>query len=292
MPGGGHRELAGRTIVGAKGGTMPELPEITCRARQMDNELTGRTIESIEVLQPKCLNVSVEEFRQGLMGAKVLSVTHRGKWLFVDTTRGHLLLNLGMGGETLLVRSDKLPEKWRVRLDLEGGETLAVNFWWFGYAHYVQPGRLANHKMTAVLGPNALDVSLSDLKELLAGRRGRIKSLLLDQSKIAGIGNAYVHDILFRAGLHPMRTIPTLSDEDIERLHGAIQTELQRSIDVGAASYETDLHGNPGGFTGEDLLVGYREGKPCPECGTTVEKIKIGSTSSFICPTCQAIVDQ
>jgi formamidopyrimidine-DNA glycosylase len=269
---------------------VPELPEIFCRAREMDGALAGRTIESIEVLQPKCLNVTVEEFDRGLAGAEIVSVKHHGKWLFVETTQGYLLINMGMGGELLLVPRDKLPQKWRVRFDLDGGEALAVNFWWFGNAHFVAPGGLAEHEMTAKLGPDALDLSLDELDELLAGRRSRIKSFLLDQSKIAGIGNAYVHDILFRAKLHPLRAIPALDTSDVERLHRAIQTELQRSIAVGGAWYEIDLHGERGGFTADDLLVGYRESKPCPECGTTIEKIKTGSTSGFLCPICQPLV--
>jgi formamidopyrimidine-DNA glycosylase len=271
-----------------EGGTVPELPEIFCRAREMNAALTGRRIESIGVLQPKCLNVTVEEFDRGLSGAEIAAVTHHGKWLFVTTSQGHLLINLGMGGELLLVPQDRLPEKWRVRLDFDGREALAINFWWFGNTHFVAPGGLAEHEMTAKLGPNALDVSLERFSELLAGRRGRVKSFLLDQSKIAGIGNAYVHDILFRARLHPRRAISTLEPVDIERLHDAIHTELGRSIEAGGAWYEFDLHGERGGFTADDLLVGYREGKPCPECGAAIEKIKTGSTSSFVCPACQS----
>jgi len=268
---------------------MPELPEIVCRAREMNEELVGRTIRSIEVLQPKCLNVPVDEFRRGLTGARTLRVTHHGKWLFVETSRGYLLINMGMGGELLLVPRGELPERWRVRFDLDAEAALAINFWWFGNTHFVLPGKLAEHAMTARLGPNALDLSSDEFGKLLAGRRGRIKSFLLDQARIAGIGNAYVHDILFRAKLHPLRTIPTFEAADAERLHEAICTELQRSIDKGGAWYEVDLHGTRGGFTAEDLLVGYRDGKPCPECGTTIEKIKTGSTSSFICPACQPL---
>jgi len=268
---------------------MPELPEITCRAKEMSKALAGRKITAIEVIQPKCLNVSVNAFKQGLTGARIADVTHHGKWLFVGTDRGHLLINMGMGGELLLVPRDELPEKWRVRFDLDDGKSLSANFWWFGNTHYVAPGKLAEHKETAKLGPNALDLTADEFAALLDKRRGRIKSFLLDQSKLAGIGNAYVHDILFRAGLHPLRTIPTLTEEEVGALYDAIQAELSRSIDKGAAWYEPDLHGRPGGFKGEDLLIGYREGKPCPNCGTVVEKIKTGSTASFICPTCQPI---
>jgi formamidopyrimidine-DNA glycosylase len=268
---------------------MPELPEITCRAREMKKELVGRTISGVAVKQPKCLNVSVKAFERGLVGAEFLDVTHRGKWLIGETTQGFFLLNLGMGGEVLLVSRDELPETWRVRLDFTDGHSLTMNFWWFGYAHFAPPGKLGEHTMSAALGPNALDLSLKAFRELLDGRRGRIKSFLLNQKRIAGIGNAYVHDILFRARLHPLRPIPTMTDEDVKRLHRAIRSEFQRSIKKGAAAYEPDLYGKPGRFSGEDLLVGYREGKPCLACGTEILKIKTGSTSSFICPTCQPL---
>jgi formamidopyrimidine-DNA glycosylase len=268
---------------------MPELPEIVCRAREMNERLAGRVIRGIEVLQPKCLNVPAEAFKKALTGAKIVQVSNHGKWLLVETSKGHLLLNLGMGGEILLVPSANLPKKWRVRFDLDRRESLSVNFWWFGYAHYAPLGKLPEHTMSASLGPNALDVSRDEFHALLAGRRGGVKSFLLDQTHVAGIGNAYIHDILFRAGLHPLRTIPSLSGPEIDRLHAAIREEFERSIRLGAAFYEVGLDGKPGGFTGAHLLVGYRDGKPCPTCKTPVEKIKTGSTASFICPRCQPL---
>ncbi len=268
---------------------MPELPEITCRAREMRKELVGKTITGIEVLQPKCLNVPPEEFSASLSNAQIEDVTHRGKWIFVETTKGYLLLNMGMGGEILLVTRDTLPEKRRLIFDFDDGTCLSINFWWFGYAHYTPLDGLDTHAMTAKQGPNALEVSGDELKAMLDGRRGRIKSFLLDQSKIAGIGNAYVHDILFLARLHPLRQINTLSDAEIEALAKAIQQGLQPSVEAGGAFYEVNLYGKRGGFTGENLLVGYREGNPCPVCGTTIEKIKTGSTASFICPQCQPL---
>ena len=266
---------------------MPELPEITARARQMQESLVGKSITHIEVVQPKSLNVPEETFVEALTGAQIQNVTNHGKWLFVETTSGWLLINLGMGGEILLLTRDELPEKYRLVFDFDDGSSLSINFWWFGYAHYVPSGELESHQMTAKLGPNALDLTAEDLGQMLGGRRGRIKSFLLDQSKIAGIGNAYVHDILFLARLLPLRQINTLAEEDIERLASAIQDGLQPSVDKGGAYYEVNLYGEKGGFTGDDILIGYREGQPCPECGTEIIKIKTGSTSSFICPSCQ-----
>ena len=266
---------------------MPELPEIASRAREMNKELTGKTIRKVEVLQPKCLNVSTKKFASALEDAKLGGTSYHGKWLFTETTKGYLLINMGMGGELLLVDSKSMPEKWRIAFHFTDRTTLAVNFWWFGYTHYA--AALAKHKMSAKLGPNAIDVTLAEFREMLGKRRGAIKSFLLNQERIAGIGNAYVHDILFLAGLHPLRTIDTLTDDEVEALWNGIQKGLKPSLRKRGAFYERDLYGKRGGFKMKDILVGYREGKPCPSCGEKVVKIKTGGTSSFICPKCQPL---
>ena len=268
---------------------MPELPEISSRAKEMQKELTGKTIKKIEVLQPKCLNVSKKKFTTALAGATLLGTTGHGKWLFTDTTKGHLLINMGMGGELLLVDSKSMPEKWRIAFHFKDRTTLAVNFWWFGYTHYAAEGKLDKHTMSAKLGPNAIDVTLAEFRGMLNKRKGAVKSFLLNQKRIAGIGNAYVHDILFLAGLHPLRTIDTFTDDEIEALWNGIQKGLKPSLRKRGAFYERDLYGKRGGFKMKDILVGYREGKPCPSCGEKVVKIKTGSTSSFICPKCQPL---
>ncbi len=268
---------------------MPELPEITVRAREMKRELVYKTITSIEVLQPKCLNVSKKVFIKALSGAKLINVTNRGKWIFLETSKGWLLLNLGMGGEILLVTRDTLPEKRRLIFDFDDGTCLTINFLWTGYAHYVSPDKLSSHAMTAKLGPNALDLKAKELHTMLKDQRGRIKPFLLNQSKIAGIGNAYIHDILFVARIHPLREVNTLTEGEIKGLANAIHDGLKLSIKKGGAFYELNLYGKKGGFTMDDILIGYKKGKPCPVCGTKIEKIKTGSTSSFICSKCQPL---
>ena len=108
---------------------------------------------------------------------------------------------------------------------------------------------------------------------------------------MAGIGNAYIHDILFLAGLHPNRLVSSLSEVEIVRLYDSIQKGLLPSLEKGGAFYEVDIFGNKGGFAMEDILVGYRDGSPCPICRTTIEKIRTGSTNSYICPVCQPILE-
>jgi formamidopyrimidine-DNA glycosylase len=267
--------------------SMAELPEIYKISQQMKKELVGKTIAGIEVLQPKCLNIPVNTFITALNKANILNVTYRGKWIFVDTTQGWLLLCLGMGGEILMVNRSSLPEKHRVIFDFTDQSCLSVNFWWFGYVHYTV--ELENHRMTAGLGPNAIDLNPDGLHELFSKRKGVLKSFLLDQDRIAGIGNFYIHDILFQARLHPLRAIQTLSDDEIQALSKAIQDRLQLSISKGGFFYEMDLYGQKGGFGMEDLVIGYKENKPCPVCNTLIQKIKTGSTHSFICPQCQSL---
>ncbi len=266
---------------------MPELPEIAVLARDMQKELAGRRISAIEVLQPKCLNLPEGEFTSAVQGARIVDVTSHGKWIEAALDGGWLLLNLGMGGEVLLTDREHLPEKYRLILDLEDGAVLAINFWWFGSVHYVD--NLEEHQQVSSLGPDFMSLTLDDFRGLLRGKRGGIKSFLLDQKKIAGIGNVYVQDPLFKARLHPLRTIHTLSDHEIEALWQALREILQQSIDLGGSHWEQKLDGEHGQWDGSYFQVAYREGQPCPACGTAVEKIKTGSTSTHICPSCQAM---
>lgn len=266
---------------------MPELPEITVLARQMKAELVGKTIDGTEVLQPKSLNLPREAFVEAVAGSRLLDVSHHGKWVLVETTQGWLLLNLGMGGEILLTTRDTLPEKHRLIFDFDDGAALAINFWWFGYVHYSDDP--TNHPMVSKLGPDILSLNQDKFSELLRGRRGGIKFFLLNQSRIAGIGNVYAQDPLFKAGIHPLRPIPTLSEADVAALWRALTETLQESIKHGGSAWELNLYGEKGGWDERYLLVGYQEGQPCPVCGTTIEKIKTGSTSSFICPQCQPL---
>lgn len=268
---------------------MPEAPEIASRSAEMDTALNGKLIRAIEITQPKCLNMSPEEFITALVSAVIRKVTYHGKWIMVNTSRGWLLLNLGMGGEILLVTRETMPPKYRLVFDFADGTCLAINFWWFGYAFHAKQNELNTIPMIARLGPNVLDITLDDFNAILCNQKGktRVKSLLLDQSRVAGIGNAYIHDILFLARLHPNRLVASLSEIERTGLYNAIQDGLRPSLKKGGAFYETNLYGQKGDFSMEDVLIGYKEGNACPQCGTSIVKIRTGSTSSFICPTCQ-----
>ena len=200
----------------------------------------------------------------------------------VALSDGWLLLCLGMGGEILLTDRDRLPEKYRLIFDFRDGASLAVNFWWFGYAHYAAD--LADHKMTASLGPDALDLSLDQFRALLDGRKGAIKTFLLDQKRIAGIGNVYVQDPLFKARIHPLRKIDSLSDAEIAALWTALRETMQQSIDQGGSAWEQNLYGVKGQWDQRFMHILHLEGQPCPVCGTTIENIETGPTSWLSMP--------
>jgi len=142
--------------------------------------------------------------------------------------------------------------------------------------------------MVGKLGPNAIDLSLEEFRGLLKGRRGAIKTFLLDQDRIAGIGNVYVQTPLWKAKIHPLRPIPSLSEEEIMALWQAIHEVLQGSIDAGGAPFELNLYGQKGGWD-DPYLFHWEEGAPCPACGTPLTKIRTGSTGSYICPGCQTL---
>lgn len=272
---------------------MPELPEITVIARQMNKEIAGKRIVEIEIKQPKNLNLPVPEFVNAVNGKIVNNVSSHGKWIFIKLNSTHfMLVNLGMGAElTYYTPTQKLPEKYHFKLAFSDKTGFTAHFWWFGYIHLVPEKDLARHKLTAQLGKHATDktFTLDHFKRLLANKKTGIKSFLLDQKNMAGIGNVYVQDILFKAKLHPNRKTSTLTQGEIRNLYDAIREVLSRSIQLNGLAYEKDFYGQRGRLTTDEFLVGYRQGKPCPECGTTIEKIKTGSTSSYICPRCQPL---
>jgi formamidopyrimidine-DNA glycosylase len=269
---------------------VPEMPEIYNLAEQMNGVLVGRSVQSVQVRQEKCINLPAVDFEAMLAGRSIERVTSKGKWLFTKLDgEVNLLINLGMGGDVLL-HSDcgSVPEKYQLKVDFHDGSMVTIRFWWFGHVHAVRDSDLIDHKMTARLGPTPIrDAGFGeeDFLNRMRGKKGRIKNILLDQQCIAGIGNVYVQDILFRSKLHPNRRAETLTPDDRSLLYRSIVETLDEATRLGGLAYEKDLYNRQGGF--KNFLVGYREGHNCPVCGAIIEKIRTGSTASFICPNCQ-----
>jgi formamidopyrimidine-DNA glycosylase len=272
---------------------LPELPEITVIARQMNKETAGKRVADIEVKQPKNLNMPVQEFVKTAKGKTVNNVSSKGKWIFIKLDPAYcMLINRGMNADVLyFTPNQKLPEKYQFKLTFTDKTGFTIQFQWFGYIHFVPEKNLNKHKLTARLGISPMDkeFTLEHFKKLLVNKKVGIKGFLIDQKNVAGIGNVYIQDILFKAKLHPNRKISTLSEKEINNLYNAIRDVLNRSIQLGGLAYEKDFYGQKGKLTINEFLVGYKTGKPCPTCETPIEKIKTGSTSSYICPKCQPL---
>jgi len=270
---------------------MPELPEITVLAKQMNSELKGKQVAKIESKQPKNLNMPPNEFARKIKGKTITNAHARGKWVFIKLEPAYyLLINLGMNGDLLYFSPKQAPpEKYHFKLEFADKTGFTLAFQWFGFIHLVHKKDLDKHKLTGKLGitPTNKEFTLNYFKQLLANKKARIKNFLLDQKNIAGIGNVYIQDTLFRARLHPNCKINTLTEEEIEKLYKAIKDTLTHAIKLGGLVYEKDFYGKHGKFTGDHFLVGYKTDKPCPECGTKIQKIRTGSTASYICPKCQ-----
>ena len=278
------------------GWAIMELPELTVLAREMSTEIVGRVFSEVDVENPKCLNMPLDEFKNAIKGRYIRSVECRGKWLFIglDSDRT-LLFNPGMGVDIMhFERGGILPDRYHIRFGLDNGAGFTIRVWWFCYLHLMDSPRLGDHKLTACLGRSPLEkeFTLGYFKELLAGRGGNIKSFMLDQKNIAGIGNVYIQDILFNARLHPKRQISSITSEEREALFRSMVDILNRSIELGGLAYERDFYGNKGGYGHEQFKIAYKSGEHCPNCDEIIQKIKTGSTSSFICPNCQPLDSQ
>ena len=275
-------------------GWLPELPDIFILANSMNSVLANKTIFDAKINQPKVLNQTITTFRKNICQRTFRTFNQRGKWILSYLDNEWILaFNLGMGGELLLRWPPLVPDSKRERVvfSFTDGSQLWVHFWWFGHVHLIKPKALANHSQIGSLGiePLSKDFTIDKLGTMLVGKRGRIKSYLLNQYFIAGIGNVYIQDILWHAKLHPNRKVNTLEQKDIERLHHAIRHVLQEGIRHGPGPGEQDVWGNRGHWGKRPgwPQIAYRTNKPCPECNTLVEEIRIGSTTSYLCSKCQ-----
>jgi formamidopyrimidine-DNA glycosylase len=270
---------------------MAELPEIAKLSGQMRETLYGKTVKSVILLQEKCANIPADEFQKRVTGGRIEDVRNKGKWIITKLHNGeNILLSLGMGADVLYFENEKdHGEKYQVKMIFTDGSGYTARFWWFGKFLLVSENELATE-------PNTKDIALDPFDEkftfeyfssLLKGKKTRIKAFLMDQKNVSGIGNMYMHDILFKARLHPLKKISDMNEEEIELLYNGITDVLNLSREKGTFAYESDFFGEKGGYTTEDFLVGYKENKPCPVCGETIVSIKTGSTASFICPACQ-----
>ena len=279
---------------------MPELPEVETVRQGLNNLTVNQPIEKVEVLLARTIAypADVDQFRQGITGVAIAQWQRRGKYLLAqlqcDRPAGWLGVHLRMTGQLLwLSQNSPLQKHTRIRLLFAQNQELRfVDTRTFGKFWYVPPQTEIQSVITGLqkLGPEpfAKDFSLEYLAQKLANRHRHIKTLLLDQSIVAGIGNIYADEALFKSGILPNTIATNLSPEQIQRLRQAIIDVLQTSIDKGGTTFSDflDLLGVSGNY-GDAALVYGRKEQPCRVCGTPIEKIRLAGRSSHFCPNCQ-----
>jgi formamidopyrimidine-DNA glycosylase len=275
---------------------MPELPEVETVVRGLRAPLTGRTITRTAIRWSGSIDAPhPDTFVQKLTGKVVVGVDRRGKWIVIKLSGGHaLLVHLRMTGQLVLEPAGCPEDKYtRVILYFDNGQRLR-------FSDMRKFGRLIlTEDVSAVLGdlgpePLAEDFTVEQFRRMLARRRGRIKSLLLNQRFLAGLGNIYVNEALWRAGVHPLRSADSLSPAEVEALYRAMRSVLCAAIVEGGTTLENGnfrhVDGNSGDFA-DRLEVYGRACEPCPRCGASVERIRVGQRSAFFCPCCQPAPD-
>ncbi|MEI7832571.1 MAG: bifunctional DNA-formamidopyrimidine glycosylase/DNA-(apurinic or apyrimidinic site) lyase [bacterium] len=276
---------------------MPELPEVETIRRQIAPDVTRRIIVSVFVTRDRAVRAhpTPTDFITHLTGRTLTAVNRRGKaLLFPLDTDESLLVRLGMSGQLVLVDADApLKNHTHVRLELDSGKSLRfIDPRTFGQMAVVNGHDPAQMPELAHYGPEPLDDSFTAdiLQEILAGRKQKIQTVLMNQELIVGIGKIYADEACYLARIHPERAAGSLTSIEVNLLHAAIRDVLTRAISnrgtsIKDAAYR-DARGTLGGFQ-QQLNVYQREGKECRECGTIIEHRPIQGRRMHFCPKCQ-----
>jgi formamidopyrimidine-DNA glycosylase len=268
---------------------MPELPEIETIRRRLDPAVVGRTIRAFTVADATVSAQPAAELRRLAVGRCVAGVRRRGKYLIVDLDEGILVVHLRMTGQLLFERPDT-PRLPRFAIDFDDGS--ALHFFdvrRFGRLWVLRDEAELEHFFAGLgVEPLSPGFSTAALRALLAGRRAPLKAFLLDQRRIAGVGNIYADEALFRAGLHPLRPAGSVGARGAGRLHDALIETLELGIAQAGSSVDSfvDPEGAPGSFQ-KMLNVYQRTGGPCRSCGTPIERVVVGGRGTHFCPRCQ-----
>jgi formamidopyrimidine-DNA glycosylase len=272
---------------------MPELPEVETIRRQLAPFLEGRRLEHVEVRDARWSDPAPPEaIADALDGRRVERLDRRGKYLVASLEDDvHLAMHLRMTGNLLLRADSEEPAHLRVVFELDSGQRLLfVDVRRFGTGDVLLGADALADYFDSRLGvePLSPDFTADALRALAKGRRQPVKAFLLNQERVAGVGNIYADEALFRARIHPLRPVGTLKRAQIEALRDAVVEALELGIDSKGASIDDYRHidGAEGSF--QDRFLAYdREGEPCVRCGTLIRKIRAAGRGTYFCPSCQ-----
>jgi formamidopyrimidine-DNA glycosylase len=274
---------------------MPELPEVEHMVRALRRAVLGRGIVAAEINLPRLLaDVSPASFKRKLRGARIAAINRRGKYILIELDNQQVLLvHLRMTGKFLCLGPEQaLPPYPHVIFYLDDDRRLVFcDMRQFGRMRLVPARKLALLPQIASLAPEPLtdDFSFDQFRKTLSQSRRSLKQLLLDQTKILGLGNIYASEALFLAKISPLKPAHQLSKPRALLLHQAIRDTLQEAIDAGS-TLKIDLSDGESGYFGSVerfWRVYEREGEPCVNCGSTIRRIVQGGRSTYYCPKCQ-----
>ena len=274
---------------------MIEMPEAMTIARQMDETLTGKTFQHFTrgPLTHKFLWVTMpaEEYDTLLAGKQVTGASSYGRSILLYTGQDHLLLFADLGGRILYQPPGQpLPAKYHLRWDFSDGSSLTYTLQMWGFVGLLEKSALSKPPYAEVGIPPLSDGFTPELFNQLLEQypdktKKGVKGFLVTSKYVHGIGNGYLQDILFRANIHPTRKIPTLSSGERLNLFNAVQDTMAQAIKLGGRDDEGNLFDLPGGYA--RLMSNQSVGKPCPNCGTNIEKITYLGGACYLCPSCQ-----
>lgn len=275
---------------------MFELPEYTVLAKQINKTLIGKTIKKGNLGNSPhkfvWYNRKPDEFTRLTCGKVVGRARARGRWLIVPFEPGYNLVLGECGGKVLFhPAGTELPEKYHLWIEFEDGSSLTATTQMWGAMELFEAGKeqerqyIKGMRVTPVERGFTFKYFSGLIDELLQGEKRSTKSLLTQDQLIPGLGNASAQDILFQARLLPRRSLSELSPGQRRDLYDAIVHTIREIIEKGGRNDETDLFGKRGGYV--RLMDSAAAGKPCPECGTKVQKIQYLGGACYFCPKCQ-----
>jgi formamidopyrimidine-DNA glycosylase len=266
---------------------MPELPEVQTVVQGLKQNILGKTIKEISFGKKDILKSKPSILKNSLLNQKIVAVTRRGKnILMVLSNKKVLLIHLGMTGHFSFVSDSNLLDKhthFVIKLKNEKKELRYHDIRRFGKIKLLNSiDDLDN------LGKEPLIISFPEFVEIFKKKKGKIKSFLLNQKHIAGIGNIYADEILFSSKVHPERKVESLKSSQLEKIFISMQKILKKAIQAGGSTIENymDVDGEKGFFQLQHKAYG-KEGKPCPNCKNKIKRIKVNQRSTYFCPQCQ-----
>ncbi len=269
---------------------MPELPEVETIRRSLESYIVGKTIEDVQVPQPRLRRpVPVAELKRWALGQRIVRLDRRGKYLLWHLQNNAVVaIHLGMSGRLGYYTEVTACEKHThvIVTFAEGGVLHFRDPRRFGSFDVFEPGRACLQQMG--VEPLSADYSRDYFSAKCGDSKRAIKTLLMDQKIVVGVGNIYATEALFLAGIHPLRPGLSLQPDEVQRLCAAVVTILNRAVARGGTTLNDfrDARGEPGFFQ-MDLAVYDQAGKACPNCGTAIRKIVFNGRSAYVCETCQ-----